>query len=283
MKTVLTLACLFPSLFLFASAQGQQTNNATADLNQQGTDLYMAGRFNEAIQFFDQALAINPNDTYASDTKNLALAQIQLQQQQAPQQAPQPVQQQEQQTVNIPPHEAVDGFVANGKINSDIVTATSKWDAAGDWSMVVNNNELVRFTTNMTWNNATSGHTHEFSGFESEGDGDIVLPPDNIVSIRGTMDVGTNRVVTWEDVPATIDIGGGGKVISIALDHEGTDHHFAGQAVRGVVTLLTPCSDTPGASMEVLPACGTAAPDDEDDEDDDDADAEQEEDEEDED
>jgi hypothetical protein len=148
----------------------------------------------------------------------------------------------------------VDGFVANGIVSSDIITATSVWTNTGNWSMVVNDNELQNFVTNMIWTNQTSGHTHEFTGFEAE-DGEIVLPPDKILSIRGTMDVGTNRVVTWEDVPTVIDIGGGGQVISISLDHEATDHHFAGQAVRGTVNQITACSDTPGASMEVAPRC----------------------------
>jgi Tetratricopeptide repeat len=284
-------------------------------LDGKGAALYMSGRFNEAIQYFDKALAINPDDAYASNTKNLALSQLGIgnntgglngnmtlttnggtstpqptpqqqqpqptpqqqqpqptpqqqqpqptPQQQQPQptpqqQQPQPIQQQQQPQPVIPSHEAVDSFIANGKINSDIITSTTQWTATGDWNMIVNDNELQLFTTNMTWTNATSGHTHEFLGFEAE-DGEIVLPPDNIVSISGNMDVGTNRAISWEDVPATIDIGGGGKIITISLDHELTNHHFAGQAVRGVVTLLTPCSDTPGPSMEVLPSCPISA------------------------
>jgi hypothetical protein len=170
----------------------------------------------------------------------------------------------------IPPHEALDSFRANGKIDSDIITTSSKWDATGDWNMTVQDNELQQFTTIMGWTNATSGHSHEFLDFEveaeeeeeegaeeeeEEGAEGIVLPPDNIVSIKGTMDVGTNGAISWEDVPATIDIGGGGKTITISLDHEETDHHFAGQPISGIVTYLTPCSDTPGPSMEVSPPC----------------------------
>jgi hypothetical protein len=150
--------------------------------------------------------------------------------------------------------------------------------------MVVNDNgEVQSFVTNMAWNNGTSGHTHEFSGFEAEDDGQIVLPPDKILSITGNMDVGTNRVTSWEDVPATIDIGGGGKIITISLDHELTNHHFAGQAVRGTVSSITACSDTPGASMQVALRCPSpvptptaAAADDDDDEDEDEEDEEDE-------
>jgi hypothetical protein len=110
----------------------------------------------------------------------------------------------------------------------------------------------------MTWSNETSRHSHEFINFKSK-DKEIELPPDSIVSIKGNMDVGIDHTLLWENVPTTIDIGGGGKTITISLGHEETDHHFAGQPIRGVVTLLTPCSDTPGASMEVLPRCGSRA------------------------
>jgi hypothetical protein len=105
----------------------------------------------------------------------------------------------------------------------------------------------------MAWTNATSGHSHEFSSFESEDE--IVLPPDNIMSIKKNMEVGTNGATSWEEVPATIDIGGGGKTITISLDREETDHHFAGQPICGVVTSLTPCSDEPGPSMKMYPSC----------------------------
>jgi hypothetical protein len=85
--------------------------------------------------------------------------------------------------------------------------------------------------------------------------GKYFIPSDNIVSIEGTMEVGTNGDTSWEEVPATIDIGGGGRTITISLDHEETDHHFAGQPISGAVTSLTPCSDEPGPSMEVYPSC----------------------------
>jgi hypothetical protein len=199
---------------------------------------------------------INPNDPFAASIRKSAVSQLggtgtsqQVQQTQQP-----PVQQtQLQQPPNIQPHEALDSFKANGKINSDIITTSSKWDATGDWNLVVEDNEVQLFTTNMAWNNATSGHSHEFLAFESEDE--IVLPPDNIISIEGNMDVATNSATSWEEVPATIDIGGGGKVITISLDHEETDHHFAGQPISGVVTSLTPCSDEPGPSMQVYPSC----------------------------
>jgi hypothetical protein len=72
--------------------------------------------------------------------------------------------------------------------------------------------------------------------------------------MEGTADVGTNGVVSWSDVPIKIDISGS-KTINIAVDDESTDRHFAGQSVHGLVDAITPCSDTPGPDMVVLPLC----------------------------
>ena len=164
-----------------------------------------------------------------------------------------PTQQITQNQLQIPQHGPIDSFKANGKINSYIVTALSPWNATGDWNMVVEDGEMKNFVTNMAWFNGTSGHTHDFLNFESSDD--IELPTDNILTINGEMDVASNGVITWDGVDSTINIGGGGKTITITVDHEDTDHHFAGQPIVGTVTSLTPCSDTPGASMEILPTC----------------------------
>ena len=178
----------------------------------------------------------------------------------APQQIPEQQQQQQQQPIQptqqqpiIPPHGDIDSFKATGKIHTIIVTGTSTWNASGDWTMIVEDGEMKNFVTNMAWFNGTSGHTHDFINFDP--DGDITLPSNNMVTINGDMDVASNGVVTWEGVGTTINIGGGGKTITIDVDHEDTDHHFAGQPVLGTVTSLTPCSDTPGPNMEIFPSC----------------------------
>ena len=196
---------------------------------------------------------LNQQQTGAiGDNTQLFTTDQQQQQQQQPVQQ-QPTQQITQDQLQIPQHGPIDSFIANGKINSFIVTALSPWNATGDWNMVVENGEMKNFVTNMAWFNGTSGHTHDFLNFDSSGD--IELPPDNILTINGDMDIASNGVITWDGVESTINLGGGGKTITISVDHEDTDHHFAGQPIIGTVTSLTPCSDTPGVSMEILPTC----------------------------
>ena len=192
-----------------------------------------------------------PQTGVAGDNTQLFTTDQQQQQQQPLQQ--QPTQQITQEQLQIPQHGPIDSFKASGKINSYIVTAASPWNATGDWSMIVENGEMKNFVTNMAWFNGTTGHTHDFLNFDSRDD--IELPSDNILTIDGEMDVASNGVITWDGVDSTINLGGGGKTITISVDHEATDHHFAGQPIIGTVTSLTPCSDTPGASMEILPTC----------------------------
>ncbi|HSA74859.1 MAG TPA: hypothetical protein VLE21_01585 [Candidatus Nitrosocosmicus sp.] len=84
----------------------------------------------------------------------------------------------------------------------------------------------------MTWFNGTSGHTLDFLNFDSSGDTE--LPGDNIVTIEGEIDITSNGVVTWGEVESSTNIGGsggggGGRTITINVEYEETDRHFAGQ------------------------------------------------------
>ena len=145
-----------------------------------------------------------------------------------------------------------EGFLSKGTINSLIRTPTSNWIATGNWSMSIDNGSISGFATNMTWynSNGKASHTHEFSNFKSAGG---TIQGKNIV-INGFMDVGTNHRLVWKNVPSMISIQGG-KTIRISVDDNATNHHFAGQPVFGLVTSSVPCSDVPGANMEVLPSC----------------------------
>jgi hypothetical protein len=119
----------------------------------------------------------------------------------------------------------------------------------------VRNGNVNSFNTNMTWynNNGTATHTHQLSNFRAT-EGKVAIKPDNSLSLKGMMDVGTNNRIVWKNVHATIDIKGG-KTFSTSVNDNETNHHFAGQTIYGVVTSLNRCSDQPGANMEVLPPC----------------------------
>jgi hypothetical protein len=146
------------------------------------------------------------------------------------------------------------GFISKGTINSLISTPTARWIATGSWIMTVDNGSVTFFDTNMTWfnNNGMTSHTHEFRNFK--GEIVTVQQPTNDVSLNGIMDVGTNHHLVWKNVPTTISMHAG-KTITISVADNATNRHFAGQPILGLVNSFVPCSDVPGANMEVLPSC----------------------------
>ncbi|TLX88930.1 MAG: hypothetical protein E6K94_11450, partial [Thaumarchaeota archaeon] len=151
------------------------------------------------------------------------------------------------------------GLISKGTINSLITTPATKWIASGNWSMNVNNGKVTFFETNMTWNNinGTNSHSHEFQNFKVSNP--ISLnKSDNNISIKGLMDVGTNHRMVWKNIPSTVDINGK-KTISISVDDNMTNHHFASQPILGVVSSFLLCSDIPGPNMEVLAPCSPSA------------------------
>ena len=182
-------------------------------------------------------------------------------QQQQPLPQPPQLPQQNQQIVSPPQFpqiswdelEEAEGFIANGVMDSTLYTINGNWRSIGNWSMNVAGGELMNFTTIMVWNNGTAGHNHEFLNFEAADDVDISAE-DQTIWVEGTMDVGTNGAVSWEDVPSEIQIQGG-KIITVSVDNEATNEHFGGQSVYGNLTSLSICSTTPGPAMQVFPGC----------------------------
>jgi hypothetical protein len=155
--------------------------------------------------------------------------------------------------------QSASGFVANGKINTVIDVPNGKWLAAGNWSIIVNNGNVTSFDTKMTWYNSsgTNAHTHELTNFKSISDNTQAVPmnlTDKQKTIKGFTDVGSNGRTSWFEVPTVITINDA-KIISISVDDNKTNGHFAGQPLLGIVDSFVPCSDVPGPNMEFLPPC----------------------------
>ena len=160
---------------------------------------------------------------------------------------------------NLQSSQSASGFVANGKINTVIDVPNGKWLAAGNWSIIVNNGNVTAFETKMTWYNSTgtNAHTHDLTNFKSVSDNTQAGPmnlTDKQKIIEGFSDVGSNGRTSWFDVPTVITINDG-KIISISVDDNKTNGHFAGQPLLGIVDSFVTCSDVPGPNMELLPPC----------------------------
>jgi hypothetical protein len=150
------------------------------------------------------------------------------------------------------------GFVSKGTINTVINVPNGKWLATGNWSMIVNNGNVTSFETKMTWYNSsgTNAHIHDLTNFKSvpsETQLPMTISGKQTV-IKGVSDVSSNGKVSWPEVPTTITVNDR-RIISITVDDTKTNHHFGGQPLLGIVESFVPCSDQPGANMEILPAC----------------------------
>jgi F5/8 type C domain len=160
---------------------------------------------------------------------------------------------------NLQSLQSSSGFVANGKINTVIDVPNGKWLAAGNWSIIVNNGNVTSFDTKMTWYNSTgtNAHTHDLTNFKSVSGNTQAVPmnlTDKQKTIEGFTDVGSNGRTSWFEVPTVITINDG-KIISISVDDNKTNGHFAGQPLLGIVDSFVQCSDVPGPNMELLPPC----------------------------
>jgi hypothetical protein len=149
--------------------------------------------------------------------------------------------------------EGLENFVANGDIDSIIYTVSGKWDAKGRWALSVSDGRVTSFDTDMTWKNATAGHSHELRNFQAQDDS-TGLSADQSLSFEGDIDVGTNRATSWSEIPVRIDMEKG-KIITITVDDEDTDHHFGGQSIHGTVSVVKPCNTQPGADMQIPTDC----------------------------
>ena len=106
-----------------------------------------------------------------------------------------------------------------------LLTAVPVAPADGNWNMVAENGEPKSYITQMIWTSAdgTSSHTHELQNFELTDNGtDIVMSPTDTVALAGKIDVGTNGVINWEDVPVSIYFGNG-QTIAVSLDDAATN------------------------------------------------------------
>ena len=146
-----------------------------------------------------------------------------------------------------------ENFVANGDIDSIIYTVSGKWDAKGRWALSVSDGRVTSFNVDMAWNNATAGHSHELRNFQGQDD-TIGLNPDQSLAVEGDIDVGTNRATSWSEIPVRIDMEKG-KIITITLDDEDTEHHFGGQPIHGTVSLVKACNTQLGPEMQITTDC----------------------------
>jgi hypothetical protein len=148
-------------------------------------------------------------------------------------------------------------FDANGTINSvSHITTDLSYNLQGAWSLQVRDGTVAKFEADIdatpTSTALGKSHTHQLLNYAADQVG--VLDSGNNFFTNGTVDIGTNNIITWSGVPVVITINDG-ATITITVDDSQAGHHFAGQPIVGTVELLNPCSSKPGPSMSVGGVC----------------------------
>jgi hypothetical protein len=142
---------------------------------------------------------------------------------------------------------ANDSFSAEGQISSLIlgvppsmhtvnVSSVEKFILSGYWKIVTDKGKIANFTSEFYTGpvNGANNHTHEVTNLRVEGDRPVQLSTDGSIQISGLTDVKTNGKNAWNDVPTTISISKG-RTISINIADNGTQRHFMGQPIYGIV------------------------------------------------
>ena len=134
-------------------------------------------------------------------------------------------------------------FSANGPISSRV----GKFILAGDWNINVKDGKVTVFLVNITAarDNATGLHYHTFSNFRQAPQSTASLDVTNSGTIRGSMDVGFSKKISyWPSVPLIMSIKSG-TVISIVLNDSAADYSRLAPDIRPNTTAVMHFSASP--------------------------------------
>ena len=142
---------------------------------------------------------------------------------------------------------ANDTFTADGQIGSLVLgmppsthsvnmSSVEKFILSGNWKLVTDKGKITNFTSEFYTGpvNGASNHTHQLTNLRIQDDKPVQLSTDGSIQISGLSDVNTNGKVAWKDVPTTISISKA-RTISIDIADNGTQRHFMGQPIYGIV------------------------------------------------
>ena len=145
---------------------------------------------------------------------------------------------------------ARDTFRADGQISSLVLgmppstntvnmSSVEKFILSGSWKLVTDKGKISNFTSEFYTGpiSGANNHTHQVTNLRVEGDRPVQLSPDGSIQILGLTDVKTNGKSEWKDVPTIISISKG-RTISISIADNGTQRHFMGQPIYGIIKNL---------------------------------------------
>jgi hypothetical protein len=145
---------------------------------------------------------------------------------------------------------ASDSFSANGQIGTTILgmppstdtvnmSTVQKFILSGSWELAANKGNITNFKSEFYTGpiNGANNHTHLLTNLRVQNDKPVELSTEGSTKVSGHLDVKINGQSAWSNVPTTISISNG-RTISISLADNGTQRHFMGQPIYGIVKEL---------------------------------------------
>ena len=129
--------------------------------------------------------------------------------------------------------------ITNSTTISSILPAKA-FILSGAWHLKAENGTITFFDARFTkvHLDASNRHTHEIYNFHpASNNTSILLNPNGLTTIAGTVDIKLNGAPTWTNAKMVIIIDKL-STIAITLDPKDTSNHFLGQSVYGTVSML---------------------------------------------
>ena len=156
---------------------------------------------------------------------------------------------------------SISGVISSLSLHSDMTNNTEFRDLssspavdyieAGNWSLNVVGSRISNFDVNFTMvhPDGSDWHYHEIGNFQPDPAIPVLLEDDG-TTFDGTVDIGEDDMDRWFDVQTSVSISNL-NTITIFLDPAGTENHFNGQLIYGIVTSSVDSNGNPIFSSSI--------------------------------
>ena len=131
----------------------------------------------------------------------------------------------------------LEGTIAAETPSTDLINKSKTHILSGMWDLTVLNGSAKSFDSRFTMvhTDGTTRHTIYLLNFTADkNQPQLSLNPTGNMTITGTLDIASNGVPTWLDIPTTININ---KLNTITINFKETKtlNHFGGEPIYGIV------------------------------------------------
>lgn len=130
----------------------------------------------------------------------------------------------------------LEGDIAAETPSTDLINKSKIHILSGKWDLTVLNGSVKSFDSRFTMvhTDGTTRHTIYLLNFTSDKNQPQIHLTTGNITITGQLDIASNGVPTWLDIPTTININKLNTII-INFNETKTLHHFGGEPIYGTV------------------------------------------------